>query len=410
MNLPRARKIFGGFNAACACLCLTVCFYAQVSDNQITGKAPATFADIIQFQTVTPGVEHSRIVGGRESAEPLVINLLRVDLERVELRLAHALDAAVGLETVSSLAARHGALAAVNAGFFRTSGTYRGDAVGALVAGGIFLSEPQANRAAVGFVEQNGRTKVIFGHLNFQATLVVNGRTRHAINGLNRPRTANELLVFTPEFHRTTLTMPNGMEVIIRRGRVTARRDGAGSSLIPHDGFVVSVAGAARSWALRHLPVGARVRVERRLVPIDVATQDLWDQATQVVGGGPQLVKDGRVAITAELEKVGAAFVQDRHPRTAIARLGDGRILLITVDGRRPGVSLGLSLPALAELLIRHGAREAINLDGGGSTTMLVKGRLVNQPSDQSGERPVSDAILIFPKTAPQRTPLRTRR
>ncbi|MDQ3754821.1 MAG: phosphodiester glycosidase family protein [Acidobacteriota bacterium] len=409
MNRPHVRKILAGFNAAGAGLCLTVCFYAQISDSQTNDKALAASARIEQFQAVAPGIEHSRIVSGRESAEPLVINLLRVDLERAELRLAHALDAAVGLETVSSLAARHGALAAVNAGFFRTSGTYRGDAVGALIAGGTFLSEPQANRAAVGSIEQNGQTKVVFGHLNFKAALVANGRARHAINGLNRPRGANELLVFTPEFHRTTLTMPNGMEVIVRRGRVTARRDGVGSSLIPHDGFVVSVAGAARSWALRHLPIGARVRVEQRLVPIDAATQNLWDQATQVVGGGPQLVKDGRVAITAELENVGAAFVQDRHPRTAIAQLGDGRILLVTVDGRQPGVSLGLSLPALAELLIRQGAREAINLDGGGSTTMFVKGQLVNQPSDQSGERPVSDAILIFPKAAPPRTP-RTRR
>ncbi len=70
----------------------------------------------------------------------------------------------------------------------------------------------------------------------------------------------------------------------------------------------------------------------------------------------------------------------------------------MAVDGRQPGVSVGMTLPGLAELLLEFGAVEAINLDGGGSTTMVVKGKIVNKPSDQTGERPVSDAILIYPR------------
>jgi exopolysaccharide biosynthesis protein len=68
------------------------------------------------------------------------------------------------------------------------------------------------------------------------------------------------------------------------------------------------------------------------------------------------------------------------------------------VDGRQPGVSTGMSLEMLAELLLEFGAVEAMNLDGGGSTTMVIHNKVVNRPSDQTGERPVSDAILIFPK------------
>ena len=110
------------------------------------------------------------------------------------------------------------------------------------------------------------------------------------------------------------------------------------------------------------------------------------------------MINNGRVAIAAEDEGIAARFVSDRHPRTAIAKTKDGQLLVVTVDGRQPGVSVGMSLTELADLLLEFEASEAINLDGGGSTTMVVNGKLVNSPSDQTGERPVSDAILIFPR------------
>lgn len=72
-------------------------------------------------------------------------------------------------------------------------------------------------------------------------------------------------------------------------------------------------------------------------------------------------------------------------------------MLLATVDGRQPVMSVGMSLPELAGLLLEFGVLDAINLDGGGSTAMVVNGKLVNNPSDPTGERPVSDAILILP-------------
>ena len=75
-----------------------------------------------------------------------------------------------------------------------------------------------------------------------------------------------------------------------------------------------------------------------------------------------------------------------------------GKLLLVTVDGRQPGVSAGMTLEMLAEVLLEFGAVDAMNLDGGGSTTMVIHNGIVNRPSDQTGERPVSDAILVFPK------------
>src|SRR6185503_5497574 len=85
------------------------------------------------------------------------------------------------------------------------------------------------------------------------------------------------------------------------------------------------------------------------------------------------------------------SFVAGRQPRTLAGVRADGTLLLVTVDGRLPGWSVGMTLPEAARLMRSLGAREAMNLDGGGSSTMVVRGEVVNRPSDRTGERPVSD-------------------
>ena len=356
----------------------------------------------LKSEFIAPGIEHLQITRGykseKEATGPWFINMLRIDLTRARLRMVHALDEAVGLETVSSMATRYGALAAVNSGYFRTTGTYRGDSVGVEVRDGKILSEPNNVRAAAGLIERDGKQEPIFGHIKFEGQLVAGTDAKHAIDGLNRPRGDNELIIFTPEFHRTTLTDPNGLELIVRRGRIVERRDLKGSSTIPADGFVISVAGTARQWALEKMRVETRVKLNLDWSPTEAAQAGSWKQAANIIGGGPQLIKNGRTEITNAAEKILPSFVSDGHPRTAIARLKSGQILLLTVDGRQPGESIGMSLTMLADLLLEFGAVEAINLDGGGSTAMVIKNKLVNKPSDATGERPVSDAILVYPR------------
>lgn len=396
---------------------LSLLLAASVSlQAQGTATQSSRPTDQRKSEFIAPGIEHIQITRGdkleKESTGPWFINVLRIDLTRARLQTVHALDEAVGLETVSSLAARYGALAAVNSGYFRTTGTYRGDSVGVQMLNGKLLSEPNDVRAAMGLIERKEMQKVIFGHVKFKGEIVIgtkwHGRLaredtrkmrvpqqKHIITGLNRPRADNELIVFTPEFHRTTLTEPNGVEIIVRRGRIVSRRDQKGSSVIPADGYVISAAGSARDWALRNLRSGVRVELRLDLSPTETEAQTEWKHATSIVGGGPQLIKNGRVDITNAAEQILPSFVSDYHPRTAIARLRSGQILLVTVDGRQ-AESIGMPLTMLADLLIEFGAIEAINLDGGGSTAMVIRNNLVNKPSDASGERPVSDAILVF--------------
>lgn len=367
-----------------------------------TPQLPKSEVGRLEFELVAPGIEYAQIRPGTKSHDaasgPWLINLLRIDLKQVDIRVVHALDETVGLETTSSMAARHGAIAAVNGGFFKTAGTYRGDPAGAMALEGRLLSEPVDPRAAVGLLDSGDGIRIVFGRLKYSGWIETHRGAKRAIDGINRQRVDNELIVYTPEFHRTTLTTPEGVEVIVRRNRVTQIHDGKGSSTIPEDGYIISATGTAREWARQNLRVGAWVRLNVDLVPVDRHQEGQWERARYILGGGPQLVKDGRVEITADAEKVGPDFVNTRHPRTAIAMLDSGKLLLVTVDGRQPEKSVGMSLAELANLLLEFGAKEAINLDGGGSTTMVVKGKVVNSPSDQTGERPVSDAILILPK------------
>lgn len=121
----------------------------------------------------------------------------------------------------------------------------------------------------------------------------------------------------------------------------------------------------------------------------------------EAVGGRPRLLRDS--AIVSEVDTEGQpGFATGRHPRTAIGIADNGRrLLLVVVDGRRAGYSSGMTLRELAMLMQSLGARDALNLDGGGSTTMVVENpttrklEIVNRPSDPLGERTVGDALAI---------------
>jgi exopolysaccharide biosynthesis protein len=349
-----------------------------------------------QTETIAPGLEHLQILRGDFTAEQgdhWLINALTVDPQLFRLELGLALDEIIGVETTSSLAARRGAIAAINGGYFRTTGIYRGEQMGALFTHGQLLSEPARGRAALALAESGGQMRAATTVVTAQAKLRI-GKAVRFISGLNRPRQKDELIVFTPEFHRTTLTTPDGLEAIVVRGRVTAVRNGAGSLVIPVNGFVISAHGIAREWALQHLRVGARISIKTEFN----ANPPLPFKAAVILGAGPRLLVSGQALGESEPGFNAQTFYRARHPRTALGWRTDGHFVLVTVDGRQPRKSVGITIPELAALMGELGCIEAINLDGGGSTTMVIKNKVINSPSDATGERAVSDALLLFPR------------
>lgn len=120
-----------------------------------------------------------------------------------------------------------------------------------------------------------------------------------------------------------------------------------------------------------------------------------WKMNT-AVGGGPVIVQNGKIVITNEEElKFTGKAINDKHPRTCMGYTNDGHLIIMAIQGRFPGIAEGATLEQEARLLIDLGCAEALNLDGGGSSCMLVNGKETIKPSDKTGERPVPAVFII---------------
>lgn len=366
-----------------------------------------------EWHVVRDGVEYAEVTRTIDN-QPVRMNLLRLDLTRVRLDVIHAGDGVIGTETVSSIATRKGALAAINAGFFRLdTSAYAGDPAGIFQVDGKLLSE--ANNGRIALLIDNSvatcqkcknpttRTEVSITHLKSWAELWSETR-RSNIYGIDREMKPNEIVLYTSEFGATTPRSDTPItEVTIDASKKIASVDETnGGTAIPKDGYVLAAAGTKRA----ELSSTAR-KGKEGLVIVGSYSENSETPATtgkmafmsveDIVGGVPQLVKNGKVDVTWEQEKTTRSFVETHHPRTAVAKLKDGKFLMITVDGRSEA-SGGISLYALAAYLLELGAVDAMNLDGGGSTTMFLNGKVVNHPSDKEGERKVSDALIVTPR------------
>jgi Phosphodiester glycosidase len=210
----------------------------------------------------------------------------------------------------------------------------------------------------------------------------------------------NDLVLFTPEFGAALPTGSGVQATIDPRGRVTALGTPGGS--LPSGDSAVEAIGSDADWLASHLHVGDRATVSEQLRAPSGAPFPV-DRQTSIVSAAPILLRGGRVAIDAVQE--GAfdprdlydySFSAERHARTIAGIDRDGRLILVTADGI-PGVSEGLTLTEEAELMRTLGAVDAMNLDGGGSTTFVADGQIINDPSDSNGERPVGDSVQIVP-------------
>lgn len=123
-----------------------------------------------------------------------------------------------------------------------------------------------------------------------------------------------------------------------------------------------------------------------------------WWKMQTAIGGGPVLVQEGAVFITNKEEQLYAFERNDRHPRTAIGYTSNHRLIILVIQGRSPGVAEGATLDETARILVDLGCEEAMNLDGGGSSCMLINGKETIQPSDKEGQRPVASVFIVKKK------------
>ena len=344
-------------------------------------------------KSVAQGITHRQIL-----ENGVLTNILLVSPDAVNIRPYRALSAGIGTESLVSLARRHKALAAINGGFFEMAGTFRGESVGALKIDGEWVSEPEQGRAVIGLRTVDGSIESFIDRIALRQGLVLpNGETL-PIDGINRSRGRNELVLYRPYFHTVTLTMPDGVEVIVRNGEVIDIRDREGSSRIPADGYVLSASGKKGRDLLTYIARGDAVQIRETIIPERVGDSNLWASFTHIIGGGPLLLQDGTAPPTQAYEREGfdQAFHSFWHPRTAIGKQGDGTLLFVTITAAAAGVRRGVKLPRLAERLLEWGATEALNLDGGNSSMLVIQNEVVSvkqtdseraRPSDRPAQR-----------------------
>jgi len=396
---------------------------------------------------LAPGVTLTQEI---DRKTPLIINVVSVDLDAPGVRIGvgigqdkvNAPNATHGREDVSRLARRLGAVAAINADFF----PYTGDPLGVGIRDGELFSEPflgirgSGPRVTLGVTE--GGKSVLFDTLGFLGDLQAADGARSYLSGIDRSTAPNEIVVYSPMYGQVTSNKPGGVEVVVEgvnlpvkanklmAGRVARVEAVRGTTeTIPAGGLVISGGpGTGADFLARHLHPGDPVSFVLAIAPVgqtlgalQVATlprtrSDLpsrsgaglsraayvWAGVTAAVGGGPRLLVDGQIAVDWAAEGFEAGFADGLNPRTAAGTSRDGRqLLLVTVDGRQ-AVSRGVSLGGMAQILKRYGAWNAINLDGGGSTTLAADGLTVSSPGGDGSERPVADMLLVYSDRAYQ--------
>lgn len=342
------------------------------------------------------GVRYRRL----QKEGPSTIHVLEMDPQYARLEIALGWDTVLGRESLLSIVRRKGALAGINGGYFEVNGDADGLPIGALKVNGRWVAEPTPDRSVFGWDPKTG--EAVIGRLELTTSVMI-GSDHFQVDGLNRPRKANETILYTDLYHRTTLTDPGGVEVKIGQdGRVIEVLDLQGDQVIPQGGYVLSF-GPEAIADYATIEDGEEVVIKFDAADPD-APQINWNQLPWLIGGTPLLVRNDRIVTDYKRERIIPSFVRFRHPRTALGIKEDGSLLLVVVDGRRL-FSPGISIPDLATVMKSLGAIYALNLDGGKSSTLVIGSQVMNQPSGDSTEphlerkqTRISNALLIYPR------------
>ena len=365
----------------------------------------------VTSRTVREGVIHRTIL---IEEGPWVVNVLEIDLRKGDLgfRAVHAEDRVVGLETTSSMAERSSdsawqTVAALNADFFHKDG----ETVNTQISDGEYLRavRPELDDSGRVLLPRSqfgltGKGKPVVDRFVFEGSVLLPGSPRCRLASVNVIDRGGFVLYNS---HRGERTPSDSIRrAVFEIGLARAQQCGdtvlylvsgpvgrGGGLPIPENGAVLSAYHDSLWPSTRSVSFGDSVMVVRRMAPV-VGELEL------LVGGTPRIVLDGAsvAGVEGHMERTVPSFTFKRHPRTGVGCSRDSTLLyFLTVDGRQES-SAGMTLPEFADLMISLGVYQGLNLDGGGSTTMVVEGLVVNSPSDPTGERPVGNCLLLQAK------------
>lgn len=342
---------------------------------------------------LAPGVTHERkpiFNAGR----PVVLHVVRTpppsDLYRLRPVRAKGSDRRQTVPAMQRRLSRRATPVGVNGDYF-SFGT--GHISGLFLRDGALSARPNRSRPAV-TLGPDGHLLMDFFRFRGRWR---GGGDRHRIRELNKPVKSPGVGLFTRFWGAATPRARKAVEVVlagVRKPRLDAEVTGTvvavergGRTPIPKGGAVLQARGFERRALLAEASIGTTVTIRLRLPDLPAGTRD-------GIGGGPLLVRDGRV-----VRQAGQGFSPDgyavRHPRTAVGQQPNGRLLFAVADGRSRS-SYGLRTRALAKIMAGLGAVNAMALDGGGSSTIAFDGRVLNTPSDGTPRRVATGLFLHY--------------
>ncbi len=366
------------------------------------------------FADLHPGV-HIYRYDWRE--EECIIYVAEMDRSHTDLHFEAAIakEQILGKETVRSIANRRSqredrrVLVAINGGFgvLGDMKGYGGTLENLHIQAGELMTQPASDREACFGVTSDG--EFLIGPVEIEAAVTI-GTYNFPLECINqRFLDGCRSILYTPRMGNSTHTNRKRAYEITLAGfnlPITPKYEGefvinqfgkGGNNPIPNNGVVISFRSRIDKKLEAQLGEGKGGKIEIELKPA------IWNRTIQAIGGRVRLVKNGRVNEIlvkhhhAQKNRTPGKRQRDLalsyEPRTALG-YNEQKLIVIVADGRRAGYSTGLSLYRLASILIELGATEAINLDGGSSSTFVVDGKVVNRPSGQS-EREVLNAVLI---------------
>ena len=340
--------------------------------------------------TIQPGIKHIRL-SKRTNAGNVKINVVEMNKKinpKLELVPVLASDTLSNKATIKTLANKGKAIAAINATYFKPQ---NGIPLGTLMIDKKIYTGPIYNRVALG-IKSDG---YIMDKYKLDATLTYK-KMSIPIDNINQPRMLSTyLLVYTKDWGQGSPQAPkHGINIAVEDGRIIKISNG--SLTIPDNGFVVSgPKSKLEPFFIAQMKDEKQIFLanlfKHRKVELKIKNSPEWEKANHIVSGGPFLVQNGKVFVDAKDQKL--LSITGRNPRTAIGYTKNNEFIMMTIDGREQS-SVGMTLTETAQLMHEFGCIWAMNLDGGGSSVMLVKDKIVNNPSIKGGIA-VSNALVI---------------
>lgn len=335
---------------------------------------PQNLVNDLSVETIAPGVVH------KVHRAAMYINVLDVDLRHpnIQVKPVMAGESFNRLDEVKDQAQRVQAIAAINGNYFKRDGT----PLGTLIMDGEWVSGPIFDRTCFGITDDG---KVLVDPVTLHGTLETSNPDVPSVwvNNINQPRRkGSKLIAYTRRWGSSVQMAYDGALVAVdASGRVvdkTPRLIG-----IPYGGFVLS---DTKTSPISRLNVGDLVNLSWHPGPTE------WKRVVHAVSGGPVLIRDGKLYVGLKDENFRKSWTGSQiHARTAIGVTANHHLLLATIEGPH-------TLWDVAKFLKKLGAVDALNLDGGGSTTMVINGKTVTR-NRSTFERRVASSLVVMPRT-----------